>query len=195
VSKNALWLLALVCLGAACNSTFVPKPRGYFAVPLPEKKYQTFQQAGYPYSFEYPVYASIEKDSLFFEQKAENDWWLNIQYPQFNATLHISYKQIGKNQFEQLVKDAYTLTQKHTSKANSIDDSLMLTPNGVRGIFFTVGGNVATENQFFLSDSVRHYVRGALYFDATPNQDSLQPITQFLVADVKHLINTFKWKQ
>lgn len=194
---NKFLLFSAFCFSLllACNSTFVPKPRGYYAISFPDKKYQLFQQPGYPYSFEYPVYATVEKDSLFFEQKAENDWWLNIQYPQFNATLHISYKQIGTNSFEKLVKDSYSLTQKHTGKANSMDDSLIATPNGIHGMFFTVGGNVATENQFFLTDSTKHFLRGALYFDATPNQDSLQPITQFLVQDVKHLINSFRWKQ
>ena len=37
-------------------------------------------------------------------------------------------------------------------------------------------------------------VDGALYFDAAPNEDSLRPVNEFLVADMKHLIRTFRWK-
>ena len=50
----------------ACNSVFTPKPNGYFDIGFPKKKYQVFSQAGYPYEFEYPVYAQIVKDSSFF---------------------------------------------------------------------------------------------------------------------------------
>ena len=79
--------------------------------------------------------------------------------------------------------------------ASSITDSLMFTPNGVSGVFFRVGGNAATANQFFLSDTTANFLRGALYFDATPNADSLRPVQDFLKNDIEHLINTFKWKK
>nr|MCU0395129.1 hypothetical protein [Chitinophagaceae bacterium] len=99
-----------------------------------------------------------------------------------------------QNDFSKLVNDAYNLTYKHTYKASAIDDSLMTTPNGVHGVFFRVAGNAATANQFFLTDSSRHFLRGALYFDVTPNEDSLQPVNQFLLEDMRHLVNTFRWK-
>jgi gliding motility-associated lipoprotein GldD len=87
------------------------------------------------------------------------------------------------------------LTFKHTYKASSIDDSLIRTPNGISGIFFNVGGNAATAKQFFVTDSVRHFLRGALYFDSTPNADSLGIVNSFLQEDMVHLINTFRWKK
>lgn len=180
----------------ACNSAFTPKPTGYFKIDFPEKKYQLFQAPGYPYSFEYPVYATIAKDSTFFGDTTENPWWINIDFPQFSGRIYISYKQIGaKNNFDTLIKHAFTLTGKHTSKAYSIDDSLLVNPYNVEGVFFRVGGNVATANQFFLTDSTRHFLRGALYFDATPNEDSLNIVNQFLIEDVKHLINSFTWRK
>lgn len=180
----------------ACNSSFTPKPTGYFKIDFPSKKYQLFQEPGYPYSFEYPVYARITKDSTFFGETTENPWWINIDFPQFSGRIYISYKQIGaQNNFDTLIRDAFTLTGKHTSKAYSIDDSLLVNPYNVEGVFFKVGGDVATANQFFLTDSSRHFLRGALYFDATPNEDSLNIVNQFLMEDVKHLINSFTWRK
>lgn len=179
---------------SACNSDYTPKPKGYFKIDFPEKQYRVFQQTGYPYSFEYPVYANVIKDSSFFGEATENPWWINIDYPQFNGRVHISYKQVGLNKLDKLVNDAFTMTNKHNLKAYSIDDSLMVTPNNVHGLFFKVGGNVATANQFFLTDSVTHFLRGALYFDATPNEDSLGIVNRFVLEDLKHMINTFKWK-
>jgi gliding motility-associated lipoprotein GldD len=179
----------------SCNSSYTPKPRGYFRIDFPEKKYQLFDQAGYPYSFEYPVYANVVKDSTFFGETTENPWWINIDFPKFNGRIYVSYKEIGKNRFDTLIKHAFELTGKHTSKAYSIEDTAIVNPNGVHGMFFTVGGDVATANQFFLTDSVRHFLRGALYFDATPNQDSLSIVNRFLLEDMKHIIATFRWKK
>lgn len=189
-------LLVVVFIGlAACNSSFTPKPQGYFRISFPQRSYQVFDQPGYPYSFEYPVYAKIVKDSTFFGEATENPWWINVDFPQFSGRIYVSYKEIGKNKFDTLIKHAFQLTGKHSAKAYSIDDSAISTPNGVHGMFFSVGGEVATANQFFLTDSTRHFLRGALYFDATPNSDSLGIVNSFLLEDMKHLINTFRWKQ
>ncbi|MBV9989280.1 MAG: hypothetical protein JO301_16490 [Chitinophagaceae bacterium] len=185
-------LASLVIL--SCNSDYTPRPKGYFKIDFPERKYQVFDQAGYPYSFEYPVYAKIVKDSTYFGEATENPWWINVDFPQFAGRIYISYKEIGRNKFDTLIKHSYLLTGKHSSKAYSIDDSALATKNGVHGMFFTVGGDVATANQFFLTDTTRHFLRGALYFDATPNADSLGIVNQFLLEDLKHLINTFRWK-
>ena len=190
----ALALLVFLTALPSCNSDYTPKPRGYFQIHFPKKQYQSFNQPGYPYSFEYPVYANVVKDSSFFGEATENPWWININFPQFNGRIYVSYKEIGKNKFDKLIKDAFTMTNKHTTKAYSIDDSLVATPNNVHGMFFKVGGDVATANQFFLTDSTKHFLRGALYFDATPNEDSLSIVNRFLIEDVRHLINTFKWK-
>lgn len=185
-------LLSLILF--SCNSTFVAKPRGYFDISFPKHTYQTFDAPGYPYKFEYPAYAKVVQDSTFFEDKPENPWWINIDFPQFNGRIYISYKDLSGNDFNKMVNDAFKLTYKHITKATSIKDSSIVTPNNVHGIFFSVGGNAATANQFFLSDTVHHFLRGALYFDTTPNEDSLSPVNHFIQQDLYHLINTFQWK-
>jgi len=177
----------------SCNSVYTPKPRGYFKIAFPQHQYQEFNEPGFPYSFEYPVYAQVVKDTSFFEAKPENPYWINIDFPQFHAKMYISYKQIASNNFDKLREDAYKLTFKHTAKATSIEDSIMKTPLGVSGVFFDVGGNAATAKQFFVSDSVKHFLRGALYFDSTPNEDSLSIVNRFLEEDMRHLINSLQW--
>jgi len=196
------YLLCKVCFSfsvltlVSCNSDYtVGKKRGYFRIDFPEKKYREFDQTGYPYSFEYPVYSSIVRDTTFFESTPENPWRINIDFPQFAARVHMSYKEIGRNKFDSLVNDAFKLSYKqHTYKASAIEDSAMETPNHVHGMYFTLAGNTATANQFFLTDSTRHFLRGALYFAATPNEDSIGIVNDFLKKDLLHLINTLKWK-
>jgi gliding motility-associated lipoprotein GldD len=191
-------LIILVCVGGlllACNRPYnVGKKRGYYQIDFPKKAYQIFEKPGYPYRFEYPVYATVSKDSTFFDDQAE-DWWINIDVPAFNGRIYISYKPIGpRYSFDSLVRDGFKLAyQQHVDVANRIEDSLMRTPNGVEGIYFSLGGNTATANQFFLTDSTKHFLRGAMYFDAAPNADSLGIVNDFLKKDLLHMINTLQW--
>jgi gliding motility-associated lipoprotein GldD len=109
--------------------------------------------------------------------------------------MYLSYQEIGKNKFDSLVNDAFTMSYKqHTYKASAIQPQEFNTPNGSSGVYFTLKGNAATSNQFFITDSTRHFLRGALYFAATPNADSLQPVNEFLKKDLWHLLNTLRWR-
>jgi gliding motility-associated lipoprotein GldD len=193
--KRTFFLLAAIILLAACNSDYTVKPRGYFRIDLPQKAYQRFDEPGFPYTFEYPVYGKVIRDTLFFDELAENPYWLNIDFPQFNGRIHLSYKAIGKNKLDSLVQDAYTLSYKqHTYKASAIDAKPFVSPNGIEGVFFSLRGNTATASQFFMTDSTKHFLRGALYFSTTPNEDSLKPVNDFLRKDLEHLINTLQWR-
>lgn len=187
-------LLVVSCY--ACNSDYsVGKKKGYFKIDFPEKKYQVFDQPGYPYTFEYPVYAKVIKDTTFFEDKAE-DYWINIDIPQFDGRIHISYKPVSaKYNFDSLRNDAYKMaTKQHVDVSTGITDSLMVTPHGVGGTYYSLGGNTATANQFFLTDTTKNFLRGALYFNASPNEDSLGIVNDFLKKDLEHLINTLQWR-
>jgi gliding motility-associated lipoprotein GldD len=197
----------------SCNSIYTPRPKGYFRIDFPERKYQLFDKPGYPYTFEYPVYAQVVHDSSFFEEQPENLYWINIDFPSFSGKIYLSYIEVGGkrrykvpgpggkyrdsigiNQFNGLIKDSYDLLYKHSPKASSIEDSVFTNPQQIEGIYFKIGGNAATAQQFFVTDSVRHFLRGALYFDATPNEDSLGVVNDFLKQDMKHMISTLKWK-
>ncbi len=193
------WPALVVCLfvyllALACNSPYTFKKKGYYKIDFPEKSYRLFDQPGYPYTFEYPTYATVVKDSTFFDTRA-GDWWINIDIPRFNGRIYVSYKPVNAMNFDSLVQDGFKMAyRKHTEISSGIADSLISTPNGVEGIYFSLAGNTATANQFFLTDSTKHFLRGALYFDATPNEDSLGIVNNFLKQDLKHLINTLKWR-
>ncbi len=197
----------------ACNSTYTSKKTGFFKIDFPEKKYQRFDEPGMPYSFEYPLYAKVVKDSTYFDANPENDYWRNIDFTQFNAKIFLSYKAVGgkalfkirkadgsyrdslgTNMYDKMINDAFTLTNKNDDIATSKKDSLFKTANNISGLLFKLGGNAATQRQFFMTDTTKNFIRGALYFYATPNADSVRPVIDFLQVDIDHIINTFKWK-
>jgi gliding motility-associated lipoprotein GldD len=209
----SILLLLIFSFLIGCNSTYTSKKQGYYKIDFPKRQYVKFDNPRFPFSFEYPVYARIDQDSLYLFQKGKDPYSINIDFPSLNGKIYMTYKvigetsnyqvkntsgvyrdSIGKNIFQNLVDDCYKLTYKNDIKAYSIQDSIMHTPNNITGIFFRLSGNVATAKQFFLSDSVHNFLRGALYFDATPNEDSLRPVNDFLQEDMKHIINTLQWK-
>jgi hypothetical protein len=106
-----LWSMDYGPWSLPATAAYTPKPTGYFKIDFPEKKYQLFDQPGYPYSFEYPVYAKIVKDSTFFGEETENPWWINVDFPQFAGRIYVSYKAIGQNKFDTLIKHAFTVNR------------------------------------------------------------------------------------
>lgn len=190
-------IIALLLATASCRPpVYPPKPAGYFRLDTPAvHKYRVFDQPGFPYTFEYPVYSEIQKDTIFSKMgKADNPFWINIYFPSFNGVINITYKQFNSRaKFDSLVSGAYDLSFFHHEKADYINEREFKTPF-CAGILYTIGGNSASRYQFTATDSVRHFVRGALYFDTTPNADSLQPASDFLVKDIEHMLATWQWR-
>jgi gliding motility-associated lipoprotein GldD len=100
------------------------------------------------------------------------------------------------------VADAFTFVDKHQGKASRIQEmdlgelNLGTPENRVYGVLFVIRGvGVASTYQFYVTDSSKHFVRGALYFNHAPNNDSLAPVIDFLKSDINHLIETFTWRK
>lgn len=185
-------VLTVVCaiLVSCGENTYTPKPRGFFRIDLPEKKYQLFDSA-FPYSFEYPVYSKIVAD----EEKRAEPYWINIEFPVFHATVYLSYKPV-KNNLYQYFEDARTFVNKHIPKADDIEPVQVSNDSSrVYGIIYDIkGSGVASPYQFCLTDSSTHYIRAALYFNIVPNNDSLAPVLDFVKQDMDHMVKTMRWK-
>ena len=174
---------------SGCKRKYTPKPRGYFRIDLPEKKYKQLDSI-FPYTFKYPTYTKIVNDK---ERNAEK-YWINIEYPDLKGKIHISYKEVHNN-INQILEDTRKLVYKHTIKADAINEIRFSKPEKkVYGILYEIEGNAASSVQFFVTDSTKHYLRGALYFNTEPNKDSLAPVLDFVKKDINVLIESFEWK-
>ena len=185
------FLVAIITVLASCGDSYVPKPRGYYRIDFPVKEYRQFDTT-FPFAFEYPVYAKIVRDS----SRMAEPYWINLVYYPYNAQLHISYKSISNN-LATYLNDAHTLVNKHIPKASAISQREYVdTVEKVYGLVYEISGSDAASTfQFYLTDSTKNFVRGALYFDLVPNNDSLAPVISFLKKDVEHMITTFRWKK
>jgi gliding motility-associated lipoprotein GldD len=198
LKKNSILICFLVpALLWSCRDVPVPKPRGYFRIDFPERKYRLFvnDEADYteelPLSFEYPSYGEI----LCVPDYTEPGWF-NINFPDYKARIYLTYKDV-KGDLAGLIEQTYQMNVKnHISRADAIKEELIDNPQqGVYGILYDLKGNTATAVQFYVTDSIKHFFRGSLYFFAEPNPDSLAPVIEFFREDIVHLIETLKWEE
>lgn len=181
--------LILMVLALACQRSYTPKPRGFLRVDFPERAYVRFDSAC-PYTFEYPSYGRIVPDTDYLAEPC----WINIEFPQFDGMIHISYKEVDRN-LNDFIEDSRTLTYKHTIKADAIRETVYTNPEkDVHGILYDIKGDAASSIQFFLTDSNEHFLRGSLYFNVQPDKDSLAPVISFFREDIVHLVESFAWK-
>jgi gliding motility-associated lipoprotein GldD len=186
----------ILIISCSCREVAIPKPRGHFRIDLPERQYIQFnKQKGkninIPLSFEYPEYGNL----AFHEEKDADPGWFNIEFPKYRAKIYLTYKDVN-NDLDSLLDQSYDLNVKnHVSKADAIKEQVFSNrENKVYGILYDLKGNTASAVEFYVTDSVRHYLRGSLYFTSEPNADSLAPVIDFFRADIMHLIETLKWE-
>lgn len=177
-------------LFVSCEEHYTPKPRGYFRIDLPKHSYKEFNPNSCPFYYNYASSAKILRDRT----KNTEPCWMNIYYPSYESTIHVSYKKINDN-IDEYIEDARSLVYKHTVKASDIQEKLVVNDSvNVYGLVYELEGNTASSLQFYLTDSTQHFVRGALYFNSVPNPDSIAPVQAHIREDVLELIESFRWK-
>ena len=171
------------------NQIYSPKPRGYIRINFPEKHYKVYDSIC-PFKFEIPTYSNITPNT----NKGAEPCWLNLNFPQFRAILHLSYKEVDNN-IDKYLDDSHEIANRHQIKATGLDEITILRDSAkVYGLLFDIAGNTASSVQFYVTDSTKHFLRGSLYFNSVPNADSLKIVIDFLKKDIVHLINTTTWK-
>ena len=187
--KKLIFLCLLIPYTFSCTQDYIPKPFGYFRIDLPEKKYTEYS-ADCPFMFDYPEYAQVKQSVL----PGAEPCWLNIEFPQFKAKIHLSYKNVTGN-INEIIEECRTMAYKHAIKADAIDEQIYIdSANAVYGMLYQIKGNAASSIQFYASDSNQHFLRGALYFEVKPNKDSLAPVLGFIEKDIVQLIESLRWK-
>ena len=190
VFHKIVLILVLILISLSCKQSLAPKPRGFFRIDFPEKSYELFIPEECEFQFEKPVYATMKPVTESFAEPC----WYNMSFKDYNATVYITYKAIDGN-LANYIEDVRSIAYKHTIKADDIEETLLRRPeNHTFGVLYDIEGNAASSVNFFVTDSISHFLSGSLYFNTTPNYDSLKPAIQFFRKDIIHLMETTKWK-
>jgi gliding motility-associated lipoprotein GldD len=184
--RYGLFLIAVGLWSMSC-SHYSPKPAGYFRIDLPEPAYRLQ---------EFPDFTCRISEQARIETVSGDSAFFNLVYPQWNVRIYGSYFPVKNADLVQLSEESRKFVYFHAMKADAIREQRFDSPeHKVYGLRYDIGGNVASPTQFVLTDSVRSFVRGALYFDNTPNQDSIAPVLKFINKDILVLMESFRWKQ
>lgn len=183
-------MVVVTSCGDDDDEVFTPKPKAFFRIDFPEKKYVRYDSLC-PFSFDYPEYALVEKDPDAMAEPC----WLNISYPAFKAKIHLSYKPV-QNNLSKILEQSRDLAVKHQIKASGMNEQPVLRDSAkVFGLLYDIEGNAASNVQFYLTDSTHHFIRGSLYFNVAPNIDSLKIVVDFIKKDIHQFIKGFQWKE
>lgn len=177
-----LWLVSLTLI--SCKDDTLPKPSSQLRLEYPTADYISFEK-NCPFTFDYNA-KSIVKDN--------QNCGFSITYPKMKATIYLTYKPVNGN-LKNLLRDAQKLTYEHVIKADDILEQPFVNPDKkVYGMFYQVGGNAATNAQFYVTDSLHHFITGSLYFYAKPNFDSIMPAAGYIKNDMRAIMESLEWK-
>ena len=192
IKYKTLVLALIVLLCFSCGKDPIPKPKGLLRLDYPLAVYKE-TDADLPFTFEKNTLAQQIKKIK--EDTKNNSFGVNIDYPSLNATIYLTYIKVTEDNLLRLIRDSQNLTQEHTQKADNIESDIYENKaHMVYGMFYEIGGNAASQSQFYVTDSVNHFLNGSLYFYAKPNYDSILPAADYLKKDIKHIMETLRWK-
>ncbi|GAA3774901.1 gliding motility lipoprotein GldD [Corallibacter vietnamensis] len=191
---NIFVFILLFCLCLSCGNNPVPKPNAYLRLDYPEAEYQE-TNLNLPFTFEKN---KLAENVVLKPVRGSEDYGVNLEYPSLKGVIYLTYKPVDDDveHLKILLRDAQSFTQEHTLKADEIIEQVYENKkHKVYGMFYEVGGNAASQSQFYVTDSVNHFLTGSLYFYAKPNYDSILPAAYYLQKDIQHIMETVQWKQ
>lgn len=188
-----LLVTAIAISMLSCGNDPLPKPKAMLRLEYPQPDYKNVD-VSLPFTFDKNQLA--KKISSIKVDSANNMYGIDIDYPTLKGTIYLTYKRVNsQQQLMNYLRDAQNLTQKHVIKADAIVEQPYINKeHNVFGMFYEVGGNAASQSQFYVTDSTNHFLNGSLYFYAKPNYDSIYPAAVYLKNDIQHIMESLRWK-
>jgi gliding motility-associated lipoprotein GldD len=171
----------LVFLG--CKEEVIPKPKAMLRLEFPKSEYGKIETKNFVFDMNKAAKIQIKNSNA-----------ITVDYPAMKGSIYITHKEVGGN-LNTLLLDSQKLSYEHTSKADNIIEQPFVNPEKkVFGMFYEVTGNAASQAQFYVTDSINHFVTGSLYFYAKPNYDSIYPAANYLQKDIRRIMESMEWK-
>ena len=187
-----LWICLAVLAAACSDGNETPKPQAYLRIDMPPHAYSVCDTMALPFTFELSNLAEVQ-----WKKNLPRDKWFTIAYPKYKGYVFMTYKAMnGVRDLRAQIDTSYKFVEGHFSFSSGIDENKFVDrEHRLSGTTYHLKGqNVASTYQFWVSDSNRHFIRGALYIDCTPNNDSLAPVLDYLQEDINHLIESIRWR-
>ena len=186
MNRMKFFLFLFLMIIFSCKDDPKPKPKAFLSLEYPEPKYRILN-IDCPYALEINTLAEVSPS------RNQIPCWINLDYELLNGSIYITYQEVNNN-LDSLLTDAQKLPLRHTIKADAIQGDIYTNDyHNTYGMFYEVEGDAASQAQFYLTDSTKHFITGSIYFNRKPNFDSLVPAAAYLKQDIKHLMETLRW--
>jgi gliding motility-associated lipoprotein GldD len=213
--KHLPLLVVAVLMLCSCHNDYTPKPYAYLRIDLPEHEYFLLDtmrtNPGDTLVFDGDTaiaLTGITKTFPFiFEANQCIEWtekdapkgerWIDLMYPQWDGVVFLTYRPLkAPDSLRTQVDESMRLLEQHYKVASGIEEQGYEDPeHKVYGtVYYLKGRKVASTCQFWLTDSTHHFLRGALFLNTSPNNDSLAPVIDYIQADIEHLVETLRWR-
>lgn len=163
----------------------LPKPKAMLRLEYSKPVYEAFQPNDCPYAFDRNIHAKVIDEKYCS---------VNLKYPELDGTIYLSYRNVDGD-LKELLSDVQKMTYEHVVKADNILEQPYDNAKARKfGMFYEVTGNAASQSQFYLTDSVSHFITGSIYFNTRPNYDSILPAAVYLKDDVRRIMESLEWR-
>lgn len=189
-------ILILMACSQKDDDSVSPKPRMYPRIDFPEHHFITLDKTrDCGFSFRRSIHSEVVERDRFFDEQLDNNCWFDLNYPIFNATVHFTYHSIQESKdYASLASESFRMAYEHSSMASAIEEIPVIKEGVEQGMVFRLRGPVASPYQFYLTDTVQHFLRGSLYFNSHPNPDSIAPLLEHLSVDMDSLVQSIHWE-
>ena len=178
------WVLLIM---SSCQE-YYPKPKAILR-PEDHTLYMTLDTLPF-IRFEIDTKAKISP-----LKNEEKEIWFNLSYTEYGAQLYNTYTTLSSGGLLSATEDFYKLLQRNTQKEEIHYTLYENKADSIYAHLFISTATAASPIQFFVTDSVKHYFRGALYFvDDTISRETKESYIGVLIGQIRHMLETFKWK-
>lgn len=188
--KFGFVIIALALLVGCSEERFYPKPYGHLRIDFPDTLVMKSYEGKCDFTYQYPDFAFV-KDKENCNQ--------DMYFPVYNAVMYITNIQFDGRENNNLfyhTEFSRKLAYEHRIKADAINEQQFSNDSlKVYGVAYEIIGNVASNYQFYLTDSSKNFFRGSLYFNVRPNIDSVRPVLNFLKGNIENMIESFDWNE
>lgn len=185
---NRCLFFIFIVLFFGCQEIAVPKPKAFLDLNYPEAIYQRLE-LDFPFKFDKNKLSILEGVSDTKEMIG-----FNLNYQILKARLNLTYHALDEN-LEFYISETEFTTKNLAKVAYDVSErKFENTAAKVFGKFYELSGPVASQFQFYATDSSRHFLAAALYFKVKPNYDSILPAVRYIQKDMIRIMESLEWK-
>lgn len=189
-THKILFLFSLFLFHFSCDETnYLPREKGFLRLEFEKPTYDTFSSEASKLNFIFNnAYSSFE---IVSDEK------IVLKYKDIKIDLVLSDVELENlSSFEESIRNFYVFLEPHRKKSNQISIKEFTSVDNKRfAKVFEMRGPVASPLQFYVTDSINHFLFGSMNVMVKSNYDSIYPSIMYVKNDIFSIIESVNWEE